>query len=54
MNKADANDFSRPGTVRLYDSYWRKLRAVMQAQGRRWLEKAIDREYKKITQEKEQ
>lgn len=53
MNKADQTDFSRPGSVRLYDSHWRKLRAVMQAKGRRWLEKAIDREYKKITEEKQ-
>jgi len=41
-------DQTRPGSVRLPDSYWVKLRALMQNRGRAWLEKAIDREHKKM------
>jgi hypothetical protein len=36
-------------SVRLPVSYWVKLRALMTAHGGRgWLEKAIDREHKKL------
>lgn len=45
----DKNDLSKVQTIRLRLSYWAKLRALMQFHGnRKWLERAIDREHKKI------
>lgn len=42
-------DPSLAQSVRLRSSHWVKLRELMQFYGnRQWLEKAIDREYKKI------
>lgn len=39
-------DPTSAATIRLPASYWTKLRELMQAYGRKWLEKAIEREYK--------
>lgn len=45
----DKTDLSKAQTIRLRESYWAKLRALMQFHGnRKWLEKSIDREHKKI------
>lgn len=40
------------GSVRLLPAYWIKLRKVWKELGSAWLEKAIDREYKRITGDK--
>jgi hypothetical protein len=41
-------DPTSAASIRLPESYWRKLRELMQAHGRKWLEKAIDREHKRL------
>jgi hypothetical protein len=38
---------TKVGGVRLQLESWTKMRALMQLLGRGWLEKAIDREYRK-------
>jgi len=35
-------------SIRLSLDHWPKLRALIQAHGGRWLEKFIDREFKKL------
>jgi len=40
------------GSIRLIPSYWIKLRQVWKLVGSAWLEKAIDREHKRIIGEK--
>jgi len=45
----DKTDLSKAQTIRLRASHWAKLRALMQFHGnRKWLEKCIDREHKKV------
>jgi len=39
---------TKAASVRLPLSSWDKLRTLMQTKGRGWLEKAIDREHKKL------
>ncbi len=41
-------DPTSAASIRLPGSYWSKLRELMQTYGRKWLEKAIDREYSKF------
>jgi hypothetical protein len=51
-NRATVPDMRKPETkasaVRLTLDHWVKLRQLMQAYGRVWLEKIIDREHKKL------
>jgi len=42
------NTKSKSEGVRLSHEHWPKLRELIQAKGRAWLEKLIDREHKKI------
>jgi hypothetical protein len=39
---------TKASAIRLTLDHWVKLRHLMQNLGRAWLEKAIDREYKKL------
>jgi hypothetical protein len=39
---------SKSEGLRLTITHWVKLRCLIQAKGRCWLEKAIDREHKKL------
>jgi len=39
---------TKAASVRLSLEHWAKLRALMQYFGRSWLERAIDREHKKL------
>jgi len=39
---------SKSEGLRLTVDHWIKLRALIQAKGRKWLEKAIDREHKSL------
>lgn len=41
-------DPTSAASIRLPASYWAKLRVLMQRHGRKWLEKAIDREYRRL------
>jgi len=45
MTKPDTPTKAR--AVRLPNAHWTMLRALMQLQGRSWIEKAIEREYKR-------
>jgi hypothetical protein len=44
MKKPDTP--TKPGSIRVPHAHWTMLRALMQLQGRGWIEKAIEREYK--------
>jgi len=48
MKSNPVNTKSTTEGVRLSPDSWVKLRYLMQHLGRAWLEKAIDREYKKL------
>jgi len=48
MKSKHVNTKSTTEGVRLSPDSWVKLRHLMQNLGRVWLEKAIDREYKKL------